>query len=75
MNKTHFDLEQDIFKAWNVTDDIDLVYQFVMDSNMDAALKDNISNLLLGISSIYNLKFQSMMDTYTELTENRKFSN
>ena len=71
-----FDLEQQIMDCWNVVDDIDAVYKYVGDHKdfigMDPAHSDKISNLLLGISSLYNLKFQTMFSTFESLISEKK---
>lgn len=66
-----FDLEQGILKCWNVTDDIDMVYRKVMD-NPDELDVDEISNLLLGIKSLYDLKFDELFNTFEQLTHDKK---
>ncbi len=71
-----FDLEQQIMSCWNVVDDIDAVYKYVGDHEdfigMDPAHSDKISNLLLGITSLYNLKFQTMFSTFESLISEKK---
>ena len=54
-----FDLEQGIMDCWQVVDDIDTIYQ-----RLDALSKDEIMNLLLGIKSLYQLKFEKLFETY-----------
>lgn len=58
-----YDLEQSIMKCWNITDDIDDVYKFIADDpffeGIDAKHADKISNLLLGLHSLYELKFNA----------------
>ena len=66
-----FDLEQGILKCWNVTDDIDMVYRKVMD-NPDELDVDEISNLLLGIKSLYDLKFDELFNTFEQLIHDKK---
>lgn len=58
---TQFDLEQQILSCWNVTTDINVLYRTVMDGDMT---KDEIANVLLGITSLYNLKFNEMWGTF-----------
>jgi hypothetical protein len=56
-----FDLEQSIMRCWNITDDIGLLYRNIGDSsefaNMDAKSKDKIMNILLGMTEMYEMKF------------------
>lgn len=58
-----FDLEQDILNTWKVVDDIDLLYKEVMETDMSP---DEISNFLLGLKTIYEVKFQKLLKTYSE---------
>jgi hypothetical protein len=59
-----FDLEQHIMKCWNVTEDIDLLNFNVLEKDMS---KDEISNFLLGLKTIYNAKFEDLFDNFGEL--------
>lgn len=68
--KDRFDLEQDIMKAWNVVDDINLVYAYTDKFDFTAMGKENmevlneIQNQLLGLKSLYELKFNCLWDTF-----------
>lgn len=64
-----FDLEQHIMKCWNVTEDIDLLNYNVLEKDMS---RDEISNFLLGLKTIYNAKFEDLFDTFSELIEKGK---
>jgi hypothetical protein len=64
-----FDLEQDIMKCWNITDDIDLLNFNVLEKDMT---KDEISNFLLGLKTIYQCKFENLFDNFSELVKNGK---
>ena len=64
-----FDLEQHIMKCWNVTEDIDLLNYNVLEKDMS---KDEISNFLLGLKTIYECKFNDLFDTFSELIEKGK---
>ena len=52
-----FDLEQDIFKCWNIIDDIDQLLEMIIERD---ASKDNIANVLAGLSVLYGDRFQSL---------------
>jgi hypothetical protein len=54
-----FDLEQDIFKCWHIVDDIDHLLEMIMDRDTS---KDNIANVLAGLSVLYEDRFQRLMD-------------
>ena len=64
-----FDLEQNIMKCWNVTDDIDMVYSNVMDRDMS---KDEIANALLGLQALYNMKFEELWENFEQLIKDKK---
>ena len=64
-----FDLEQEIMKAWHVIDDIQLLNENVMEKNMST---DDIANALLGLKSIYNMRFVKLFDTFEDLCAENK---
>ena len=59
-----FDLEQEIMKAWHVVDDIQLLNENVMETNMS---RDEIANALVGLESIYNMRFIKLFDMFEDL--------
>lgn len=59
-----FDLEQEIMKAWHVVDDIQLLNENVMETNMS---RDEIVNALVGLESIYNMRFIKLFDVFEEI--------
>lgn len=78
-----FDLEQQIMECWNVVDDIDMLYYHFGDdpkfAGIDAKAEDEMMNLMLGLKSLYALKFQRMWNSFEEVTREyhqyRKLSN
>ena len=64
-----FDLEQQMLQAWHVCDDLDLLYKNVMDRDMS---KDEIANVLLGMKSLYDMKFNQLWDTFEKCLANRE---
>ena len=54
-------------KCWNVTEDIDLLNYNVLEKDMS---RDEISNFLLGLKTIYNAKFDDLFDNFSELIRN-----
>lgn len=67
------DVEQQMFRCWNVVEDLDALFEGVMESDMS---KDDISNALLGLKVMRELdfeKFHRMMDDVYE--ERRGFIN
>lgn len=63
-----FDLEQQILSCWNIIDDIKRLNV----SALDGASTDDISNYLLGLETIYNLKFEDLFNTFEKLIAVRK---
>lgn len=70
-NITRFDLEQQILNCWSVTDDINHVYEAVMNKGLAEDI-DKLSNILLGMKELYHLKFEQMWDTFEQLCRNRE---
>ena len=57
-----FDLEQQILDCWHVTDDIQLLFEH-LEKNPS---QDEIANALLGIKTIYAMKFDKMWNTFEQ---------
>lgn len=66
-----FDLEQQIMNCWSVVDDIDMMYKHFGDdprfAQIDAKHHDEIMNLVLGLKSLYQLKFDVMWGTFEQV--------
>lgn len=56
-----FDYEQQIMDCWNVVEDVKTVYETVMDTDADT---DTIANALLGISTLYGMKFNKLFEMF-----------
>lgn len=67
-----FDLEEQIQKCWIVTSDVELLCRNVMDQDMTV---DEISNVLIGIKSIYDLKFEELWRTFETMVRERQFTS
>jgi hypothetical protein len=69
-----FDLEQQILNCWNIVEDIKLLDKNVLEGKIEGGemTKDEISNYLLGLESIYDLKFTQLFDTFSTLVNDRK---
>lgn len=59
-----FELEEKIMQAWQVTSDVELIYRKVTDECLS---EDEVSNALLGIMTIYNLRFNDLFDTFEQM--------
>jgi hypothetical protein len=73
MNYTRFDLEQLILKNWEITTEIKHLYEKVLDD--DSYTRDQIANYLLGLETIYELKFNKLWDCFEQLTSEKKITN
>ena len=57
-----FKLEQQILNCWNVVEDIRVVYTAHQDLRQMSV--DEISNVLMGLEHMYQLKFEALFDTF-----------
>ena len=69
-----FDLEQNIMKCWNVTDDIYLLYENVMDG-VPEMTTDEIANALLGMHQLYEMKFEKLFRNFEQLVKEGKIQS
>ena len=56
-----FDLEQGIMNCWMITSDIDTLLEEIIEGDLT---KDQISNVLLGLSQLYEIKFNKLFRTF-----------
>lgn len=61
MKNDIFDLEQDIMHCWNIVDDLKILNEAILERDLSA---DEISNTLLGIERLYNLKFEKLFEMF-----------
>jgi hypothetical protein len=66
--KDRFDLEQEIMDCWHMVDDIKAV-----SLNLDSLTEDQLANILLGIKDLYQLKFEHLFNTFSEVIQNGTF--
>lgn len=59
MSFDRFDFEQQLIECWNITKDIKTLYEAVGDRD-PAMSQDEIMNVLLGLESLYELKFDKL---------------
>jgi hypothetical protein len=67
-----FDLEQQIMGCWNVTTDIRVVSEYLMDAPLEDNRQDKISNMLIGIEALYEAKFDKLFRTFESFVHDRK---
>lgn len=75
--KDRFDLEQDIMKCWNITEDLDMVLERVLDSpsfeGMPPELSDKMANLLIGMKELYEMRFETLWETFELMIKEGQF--
>jgi len=62
-----FDLEQDIMKCWNVVEDIKNLYDV-----SDSLTEDQLQNYLLGLTAIYEVKFNKLWESFEYCINNKQ---
>ena len=68
MKYTRFDLEQLILKNWEVVTEINHLREH-METN---PTQDQVENYLLGLETIYEVKFNKLWDCFEELCQDKK---
>lgn len=66
---TTFDLEQHIMNCWNVTDDLEVLNEAVLERDLT---QDEISNILTGMKSLYHLKFETLFETFEKALKEKQ---
>ena len=61
-----FDFEQQIMSCWNITTDLKDLNEGVLESNLS---KDQISNALIGIEQLYELRFNKLFQQFETLIQ------
>lgn len=72
-NRSRFDLEQDIMNCWNVVSDIKELSRGMLDRRPMS--EDEISNYLLGLETIYQVKFERLFETFEMLVKDGKITD
>ena len=66
-----FDFEQQIMACWNVTSDIKTVTEYLMDAPLELNREDKIANMLIGIESLYEAKFDKLFRMFEQFNRER----
>ena len=72
MKYDRFDLEQLILKNWEVVTEIKHLRELISDGK---PTQDQIENYLLGLETIYEVKFNKLWDCFEELCQNQKITS
>ena len=67
---TQFDLEQQIMQCWNIIEDIRVVYTRHLDGEKPLTV-DEISNILIGMEQLYDIKFYNLFSTFEKFLKER----
>ncbi len=62
--------EEYMLDCWQIVDDIYLIAEYMNDEMVEIIQRDNISNLLMGLESLYELKFKKLWKNYTTFIVN-----
>jgi hypothetical protein len=68
MKYDRFDLEQLILKNWEITTEIKHLRE-LLESN---PTQDQVANYLLGLETIYEVKFNKLWDCFEQLCQHQK---
>jgi len=74
-NRDRFLLEQYIMQCWHVTDDVDVVMDYLEGVKMDAKDLDTLLNMLSGMKAIYNQRFDMTFRLFEELVRKGDIKN
>jgi hypothetical protein len=72
-NYNRFDLEQDIMKAWAVTEMIEELIRQHLDRPTGAFNEDELANRLQGIQYVTEMNFQRLWDGLEVMIKNDRF--
>ena len=74
LNKTYdrFDFEQDILSCWGIVNELDLVINLIEKNKLSAENEDEIMNILIGLKSIYEAKFNNLFNKFEQLIKEKK---
>jgi hypothetical protein len=54
-------------ECWNVTTDIRVVSEYLMDAPLEAGREDKIANMLIGIEALYEAKFDKLFRQFEQM--------
>lgn len=69
--RDRFDLETDIMTCWSIVEDIKELNRCMLDRRK--MTEDEISNYLLGLETIYQVKFERLFETFEKLVRQNAF--
>lgn len=71
ITKDRFKLEEDINNCWRVTDDVSDLTERLLDGypGIPNLTQDQLANILIGITQLYDMKFQKLWDSFCQVCE------
>lgn len=66
---TRFDLEQQIVDCWQVTNDLGALFEEVCETEWGKLDQDMVSNILLGLQQLYDIRFKKLFSSFEALVE------
>ena len=64
-----FSLEEQILDCWGICDDIQTI---ISSTDRSPLTEDELLNILIGLKSLYQMKFETLFDTFEYLLKERK---
>jgi hypothetical protein len=66
--RDRFLMETYLMDCWHITDDLDVLAEYVGDTaDISAKEKDTILNMLIGLKELYHLKHQRVFSLFEEM--------
>jgi len=71
ITKSRFDLEDNINDCWGITGEIAMLNERLLDGypGIPDLTPDQVANILIGLESLYDAKFQRLWDTFCQVCE------
>ena len=67
--KNRFDFEQEIMGVWNIIEELKVLHEGVLERDLT---NDQISNILSGMTELYQMKFEIVFETFEQLVRNKE---
>jgi len=64
-----FEFEQKIMDCWGICEDIDTLYRM---SDIREMSEDELANALLGLKTVYGMKFEILFDIFEQMVREGK---
>jgi hypothetical protein len=64
-----YQIEEQIMKCWKVTEDIDDLFEYIVEGEYGKMDQDEISNVLMGMKVLYDIKFSKLFEMHEEVVK------